>query len=186
MRRPILSILLLLLASPLEGQTPRLESGAPLRVHARGFTLSGELVRLDADTLVLRPAGTGRPAGMGRPAVLGVDRAIAMSDVLQLDRKVPRTRGQGAARGALWGVIIGGVTGAFLGAIEEPCNPSRGFCIGPESRAEGLLLGGAVLGALGAGVGALVGTAWPGSRWEPTALEPSHVSQDAITTRGPS
>jgi hypothetical protein len=186
MRSPIFSILLLLFASPLAGQTLPLESGAPLRVHARGFTMSGELVRWDADTLVVRSIGIGRPAGTGPPGDVTANRAIAMSDVLRLDRKVPRTRGQGAARGALWGLIIGGVAGGFLGAIEEPCDPGRGFCIGPDSRAEGLLLVGAVLGALGAGVGALAGTAWPGSRWEPTALERSHVSEDPITAGGPS
>jgi hypothetical protein len=162
MRRSVLSIVLMLFASPLAGQTPSLESGAPLRVHARGFTMSGELVRLNADTLVLRPQGTERDAD------LGSHRAIAVSDVLRLDRQVPRTRARGAARGALWGLVIGGVAGAVLGAIDGPCKPRCYF--GPATRSEAVLWGGAALGLLGTGAGALVGTAWPGSRWEPAPL----------------
>jgi hypothetical protein len=179
MRRSILSIMLLFFVSPLAGQTPPLEPGAPLRVHARGFTMSGELVRWDADTLVVRSIGIGRPAGTGPPADVTANRAIAMSDVLRLDRKVPRTRGQGAARGALWGLIVGGVAGGFLGAIEEPCDPDQ-WCIGPSSRPEGALLLGGILGGLGAGVGALVGTAWPGTRWEPTGIDPAALQPAAL------
>jgi hypothetical protein len=160
MRRPILSILLLLFAAPVDGQTPPLESGAPLRVHARGFTLSGELVRLDTDTLVLRPAGA--------TTDLRSDRAIAVSDVLRLDRKVPRTRGRGAARGALWGGVIGAVVGAVAGAADEPNDSGLGA---GWTRTDTAQLGAAVLGGLGAGVGALIGTVWPGTRWEPTTLD---------------
>jgi hypothetical protein len=45
MRHSLVSILFLLSVSPLQAQTPSLQLGTPLRVHARGGRLEGNLVR---------------------------------------------------------------------------------------------------------------------------------------------
>jgi hypothetical protein len=57
--------------------------------------------------------------------------------------------------GALWGVLIGGGSGAIIGyAGTSPCNPGD-FCV--VSRGGGTVLGAAFGGALGAAVGAFIG-----------------------------
>jgi hypothetical protein len=149
---------LLLLAPPLLGQTPSLEPGTSLRVHADGLTLSGAFVRWDSDTLVLRPEGTA--------SGLSAERAIAVSEVLGVDHKVPRSHGRGAARGALWGALIGGVVGVMVGAVQE-----TDCFLCPSSHTEGAVMGGVALGVVGTGVGALVGVIVPGEQWEPVPLD---------------
>ena len=149
--------LLLLSAYPVLGQTPSLEPGTRLRVHIDGFKLSGEFVRWDGDTLVVRPEGAGQ--------VVRADHATAVSAIRELDRSVPRSRGRGAARGLLWGTVIGGITGAGLGAMAE-----TDCFLCPSSHTEGAMYGAAILGVLGAGVGALVGVIVPGTTWEPVPL----------------
>jgi hypothetical protein len=165
MRGSILSILPLLFATSLSGQTPSLEPGMPLRAHAYGTTLSGELVRWDADSLVIRSEGASQSATRA-------ERAIAVSDLLRLDRETPRTRGRGAARGALWGVAIGGAVGLLAGAAQE-----TNCFLCPDSHTEGAMYGGAILGGLGAGIGTVVGALAPGTRsepvWPPSAVEGS-------------
>jgi hypothetical protein len=150
--------LLLLSAHPLLGQTSSLEPGTRLRVNIQGFELSGEFVRWDGDTLVVRPES----AGPG----IRADQATASSAIQRLDRSVPRSRGRGAVRGLLWGALIGGLAGAGLGAVQE-----TDCFLCPDSHTEGALWGATALGVLGTGVGALVGVIVPGTRWEPVPLE---------------
>src|SRR5688572_14145422 len=100
--------LLLLSAYPVLGQVTPLEPGTRLRVHAHGLQLSGEFLRWDGDTLVVRPESAG--------PVVRTDRATAASAIQRIERGVPRSPGRGAARGALWGGIFGGVAGVTLGA----------------------------------------------------------------------
>jgi hypothetical protein len=91
MRRSLVSILLLLNVSPLRAQTTSLETGTPLRAHARGGRLEGNLVRWEADTLVLWSKG---PSSTGPSA----DRAIALSDVERLELSIPRSGWCGLTR----------------------------------------------------------------------------------------
>lgn len=144
MRASALPILVTLFCSSLYAQTPSLESGTPLRISAPGLELTGELVRWDADSLVVRP-----------------HPAVALSDVLQVERKVSRSRSGGAARGALWGAGVVAAVGAL----------AAGSCQACSSRGKEVLVVGVVMGGLGAGVGALIGAAFPGNRWEPVQLE---------------
>ena len=156
--------LLALLPASLPGQTPSgsrtpsLEPGTQLRARGQGLELSGEFIRWDADTVVLRTSGPG--------AGYQAERALAITDIERLERGVTRSRGRGAARGALWGVLVGGVVGVLVGAAQE-----TNCFLCPDSHAEGAAIGGTLLGGLGAGIGALVGVMAPGTRWEPVALE---------------
>lgn len=108
------------------------------------------------DTLVVRPSGAGPEARS--------NRALALSEVMRLDQKMPRSRVRGAARGALWGVAIGAVTGAIIGAAYGP--EPQGWAP-TDTMAEAVLQGVIFLGVPGAGIGALVGAVVPGTRWEP-------------------
>lgn len=152
MRAWPLPILVTLFCSSLYAQTPSLEPGTPLRVSARGHELTGELVRWDADSLVVRP-----------------HQAVALSDVVQVERRVSRSRSRGAARGALWGAGVGAVVGTLVLLVDEGCGGGPGCWI--RSKEGEVLMGAALFGGLGAGVGALTGTVVPGNRWEPVRLE---------------
>ena len=165
MRRRVLVILLLLTPPPLYGQSASLEPGMLLRVQARGFDLEGNLVRLEADSLVVW-TGTGSTAS--GPA----DRAIAVSDIDRLELGIPRSGWRGAGRGALWGGLAGSLLGTLIGAgMETDCF----LC--PSSRGEAVAIGAIFVGGLGAGVGALVGAAFPGTRWESAPLPSPNPSR---------
>ena len=138
-------------------QTPALEPGTRLRVQGQGVELSGEFIRWEADTVVLRPKSS---------AGYQAERAIVVTDIRELERGVRRTRVHGMERGLAWGGLIGGAVGLLVGAGAE-----TGCFLCPESRGQALALGGGVLGGLGAVVGGLVGAIAPGTRWEPVELE---------------
>jgi hypothetical protein len=160
MRGPVLLLSMLLLGVPLQAQS--LEPGTPLRVHARGYTVAGDLVRWETDSLVVRPETPSDDAG------LRADRAVALSDILSLERAVPRARGWGTARGALWGGAVGGIVGAVVGGLDARDCP----CYLIQGEWDGAFWGGVILGGLGAAVGALVGNIAPGQKWERVELEP--------------
>ena len=138
-------------------QSPSLEPGTRLRARGQGVELSGEFNRWEADTVVLRPESS---------AGYQAERAIAVTDIQQLERGVSRSRGSGAGRGLAWGGLIGGAVGLLAGASME-----TGCFLCPESRSQALVIGGGVFGGLGAAVGALVGAIAPGTRWEPVELD---------------
>jgi len=146
----------LLIAAPAHGQTPSLEPGASLRVHTRLAEITGEFVQWRGDSLEVTTRPVGAPA---------VSRSVATSDIMALDLRVQRGRGWGAARGALWVGIPLAIAGAVLIAADD-CYEDQSSLLCPDSRGEGALAGAALLGGLGAGIGALAGAIWPGHRWE--------------------
>lgn len=160
----LLLALFLLFARPVLAQTPSLEPGTRLRVQAEGLQLRGEFIRWDGDRLVVRPEGEGQGI---RP-----DQAMATSAIQRIDRGVPRSRGRGAARGALWGGAVGSVGGAVWGFLDPAdCDHGSYLCWSSNAEVKSALLLGGVLGGLGAGIGALVGVIAPGTRWEPVPLQ---------------
>ena len=158
MRAFLVSSFSVLFLIPLYAQPTSLEQGTPLRVSAGGSTIAGDLVRWNADSLVIYSGVEGSPAD------LRADRAIATGDIVGVDALVPASRGRNAGRGALWGALIGGVIGGAAGMADP---------VSPGERTHGLLLGGSVLGAVGAGVGALVGLASPAERWTTVFSRPA-------------
>ena len=144
--------------TPLYAQSTSLEQGTPLRVSAKGLTIAGDLVRWNADSLIVYTGVEGSPAG------LRADSSIATGDIVRVDALVPASRGRNAGRGALWGALIGGLIGGAAGMADP---------VSPGERTHGLLLGGVVLGALGAGVGTLVGLASPAERWTTVFSRPA-------------
>lgn len=159
----LLFAVLLLFAHPVLGQTPSLEPGTRLRVHAHGLELSGEFVRWNGDTLIVRPES-------GREGIRA-DQATAAFAIQRIDRGVPRSRGRGAARGALWGGAVGSVGGAVWGFLDPVDCDSSYLCWSSNAEVKTALLLGGVLGVLGAGVGAIAGVIHPGTAWEPVPLQ---------------
>ena len=153
MRESLLTVFAILSFSPLSAQTPGIEPGTPLRISARGFTVAGEMVRWNADSLVLRVEDGNLP----------VRQAIALGEIDGVEAQVSRSRGRGAARGALWGGVIGGAIGGVLGLVAAADQQS--------GDGEGFLIGGAIVGGLGAGVGSLVGLLLPVEKWSPVPTE---------------
>ena len=180
MRTPIVTALAVLVAGPLFAQTARVEPGTPLRVSAGGHTLAGELLRWNADSLVLRLDEGGSPVDP-RP-----ERAFDAAGLGRVEALLPRSRARGAGRGALWGGLVGGLIGGVALAADDCYTNSAFLC--PSSRMEGFLIGGAVIGGLGAGVGALIGVLAPGERWTPVsqgstiAVAPREATQRAIAS----
>ena len=85
----------------------------------------------------------------------------------------------GAGRGALIGVLVGGVAGWIVGyAGYEECVPSGGLfdCAGVFSPEVAAFGGAMVLGTLGAGIGAVTGALVKTHRWVEVPLDRLRVS----------
>lgn len=113
--------------------------------------LSGDLVSIDATTLVLRRAGQAAP-----------DR-IPLGSITSIERRLrPGRKTRGLAIGLLTGVAAGAAIGYAGG---QDCQPGAFLCFSRGSTAAG---GAIALGLVGAAVGALVA---PGEKWETTTTE---------------
>lgn len=163
MRSFLFTLVAVLVSSPLLAQTSRVEPGTPLRVSAHGYTLAGDLLRWNADSLILR-LEDGESLVDPRP-----ERAIAVPDIGRIEAQLPRSRARGAGRGALWGGAIGGLIGGVALAADSCYTNRTALDLCPSSRAQGFLIGGALIGGFGAGVGALIGAVIPGERWTPVS-----------------
>jgi hypothetical protein len=87
----------------------------------------------------------------------GERMAIARSRIRRLDVRRPRTPREGTWRGAMLGLGLGAAAG--LVSVPIACSGDT-ECSGPVH-----LYAAALFGGIGAGIGALVGHAYPGERW---------------------
>ncbi len=138
-------------SSPVPQPIPQADSGSRVRITVHKpekHSLVGTLVSADADSLRFT-TDTG-----------GVV-AVPVASVSRLERS--RGRRSNAGRGALTFGLIGGAAGLVLGIAAAADNTGWGIDFGPEA-----VVGATVLmGATGAGLGALIGAASKGERWEP-------------------
>jgi hypothetical protein len=148
MNRLIMAALVLaMLPGAARAQTrPTLEPGARVRLLAiGGYTAQGSLVRLSADSVLLRSGDAG-------------EVSLPLGAVRRLEVLRPKsTAWAGARRGAMWG----GVLGVLI---------SAGAAVGSE---RGIVSAGFTFPVLGTGVfgGALVGaTLLRGSSWQSVPL----------------
>ena len=112
--------------------------------------LSGDLVSIDATTLVLRGAGQAAP------------ERIPLSSITSIERRLrPGRKRRGLAIGLLSGAAVGAAIG-YVGG--DDCNPG-GLCIDRGTTAAGAAI---ALGLVGLAVGALVA---PSEQWEATTTE---------------
>lgn len=132
---------------------PTIAPGTKVRAKATGAGpgwIEGDLVRVTSDTVVIRDPTVGDSA------------RLAASSLTRFE--VSRGRGSGTLRGGLLGFRIGAGAGVLLGmaALAESCS---GFCpaeVGPSE----ILAAAAIVGSVGAGIGALIGSASRIERWQ--------------------
>jgi hypothetical protein len=126
------------------GGTVRYKLNAP-----RADWRQGKLTGLDSDTLRL----AGRSGG---------GHAVATPQIRTLQLSSGRRSNTG--RGAMIGGIVGATLGLGLGiaASSENCT---GFCPAPNIGAREVLAATAILGGVGAGIGALIGATSQRDRW---------------------
>jgi hypothetical protein len=142
---------------------PVLSAGSRVRVTfttAPPTTVVGTLQRLGDDTLHVRV--TRQRESLSRKLV-SENCAIPLSAISTVE--VTRGMHGRAARGAVYGVLIGATVGALAGvAGGDVLNMSAG---------DKALAGGVAFGAFGAGVGALIGAASRSEEWETVPI--THV-----------
>jgi hypothetical protein len=113
--------------------------------------LSGEIVSIDATTLILRRAGQAAPERIPLGSITSIERR------LRPGRKI---------RGLVIGLLAGVAAGAAIGyAGGDDCNAGDLVCF---DRGTTSAMGATGLGLVGLAVGALVA---PGEKWEATTTE---------------
>jgi len=133
------------------GSYVRIESS----VLGSGFH-KGNVVTATSDTLVFQPKADA-------PAM-----SIATPNIVRLEVAGPQQSHK--ARGALFGFLIGAVSGAALAAAtykKDECGTA--ICVVPDSRSFDATVGALLLGVPGAIIGAIVG-AHPSNTWVPVAV----------------
>jgi hypothetical protein len=149
---PCLALQLTVAVGPAQALA-QLDPGSRVRVTSEKGKQTGTLVALDGDTL--------RYTRLKASSVTALPRA----SVVRLERSVGKRPATG--RGALIGGLIGGGFGLFLG-IAASTDDTGWFEVGPGEVAAAA----AFTGAIGAGLGALIGAASRQDRWEAVPLEP--------------
>jgi hypothetical protein len=118
--------------------------------------ISGTFVNLNADSLAYRSALT------NEVKMVPIDRLTSF------DRRRSRDAGEGAMRGLKWGAPIGGVFGLAAGVA---CADQDEWWAYYDCSAGEVVLVSVVMAGIGGGIGALIGAALPGERWEPVSLQ---------------
>ena len=152
----VLGVLALVAALPGKGSQAQsltsLEPGVRIRVAAEAVApkpLVGTLVRLDRDAMALRLADREELALVPRETITKVEVSRGR-----------RSRGRGALFGALVGLAVGAIAVAATPGDDEMFTAAEAT---------------AMVGAMGAGLGALIGLAIPpGEKWE--SVPTAHIS----------
>jgi hypothetical protein len=137
--------------------------GSRVRVLTPAFgTQEGVAVSVTTDSLIFRPADD------------TAHEPIPLAQITKLDMSTGTYSRKGTFAGV--GFLIGATVGAVAGAASYPkptCDTRLQTCfnnlVGPGSRKSSAILGGALLGLVGAALGAFVG-AQPTDTWASVAL----------------
>ncbi len=115
---------------------------------------NGTLVSVSADSLLIRMSARGEVR----------DTAFFRRSLMQVEERVPVPRDRAVRRlrrlGAVWGGLLGGAFGAFVGLGAASYPDGLGASAGT-----GLAIGAVVGGAVGWGIGSRRGAASPGTEW---------------------
>lgn len=161
-RVPGVLVIGLIFAGSVFGQeSTLLDSDAQIRFTlsgqaARDVAVMGTFVNLSADSLAYRSALT------NEVNMVPIDRLTSF------DRRRSRTPSEGAVRGLKWGAPIGGVFGLAVGVA---CADQDEWWVYYDCSAGDVVLVSVVMAGIGGGIGALIGAALPGERWEPVSLQ---------------
>ena len=162
----ISAIMLVVPISAAAAQVSELRPGAYVRIRAPGVLageVEGAILARDHDTLLLARPGSGPVA-------------VPIASITRAAVHRGRTRGAGAVKGAKWGAGVGLGLGLFNVAFSD--------CSGTHCETSDNVVGVAAFTAVGAGVGALVGTLVRAERWERVEL-PRHDVPPAVATTSP-
>ena len=175
-------------AAPGPRRGPRRETRQPRKKSSSPPTLQevvpGTRVRIKAPSISKLPlVGTVVPAGADTLKVRlkwhAIPLAIPLASVTRLDVSIGQKRNAG--KGALIGLLVGGVTGVWVWAVygEKSASPSSGnfFSGGSWDYQFSCTIGGcaASLGGLGLVVGSVLGGILKTEKWQPVPLERVHV-----------
>jgi hypothetical protein len=136
-------------------------NGARVRILSPSLGDKKEIatvVRTAPDTLFFRQSPQGDTRALSTAMITAIDVA---------DGKRSRKM-KGAVVGFLAGAALGGIVGNVVGKEAENCD----YCFNPSSRGELTLIVAGLGGALGAGVGAVVGRRQT-DIWVPVAIPPA-------------
>jgi hypothetical protein len=129
----------------------QLEAGSRIRITSDRGSRVGTLVSVENDSLRYTTSDTAAVT------------ALPLASVVKLERSVGKR--SNAGRGATIGGLVGGGLGLGLGLIAS-LDDDQFYEVGPEDVAVVTLF----LGAIGAGVGALIGSASHRDSWETVPL----------------
>ena len=136
------------------GDRVRVWTAIDARGNPVGRPTVGTLSLWTADSVVV---DTGKNGGV----------TIPRSMVTRVDQSLGRrSRGRSALRGAGFGLLIGGVGGAFSGLISGDDEPGW-FAFTAEEKA---LIGGIAFGGMGTVLGGVIGALAPTDQWEQISL----------------
>lgn len=146
----------------------------PVTTLAQDFPSPGERVRVwgpvpSMDLMVHEKRESELSAIRGDTLIFEMPRsdtrvAVAQNRIRWLDVRRFRSPSKGAWLGAAAGLAIGVVAGLVY--VNVRCSSGDVSCSGPVDFNVAMIFGGAR-----AGIGAVVGHAYPGKRWEPVELE---------------
>ena len=127
--------------------------GRRIRIQQlHGATVQGALVAVTDTTVTLRTSETDT-VSIARGGIARVEVYEGMKS--------------GTGKGALTGLLIGGLGGALIGVAASGSDDGEFFDFGAGEWAAGI---GITFGALGAGIGALIGSGSHTEKWSPAAL----------------
>ncbi len=167
MARAIVFLMTLMCVLPFDGSAQAVPSpGDRIRIRqVDGPVLTGTLATFSAETIQLS-------LDSESPTV-----EVPVEGILALETSLGRRHNY--PKYIAITVAATSVVGAVIGASIEPCSGSR-FCIGPETRGEGIalgLLGGALIGLP---LGAIIGSLVTEEQWSRVALPAPTASRLTI------
>ena len=171
MTRTIVFLTMLMSVLPSDGSAQAVPSpGDRIRIRqVDGTVLSGTLTTLSPETIQLSVGSDDRMAEV----------PVAQIEVLETSlgqrRNYPKYIGITVAATSFVGAVIAVIAG-------EPCSAASGFCVGPETAGELILLGLAGGAIIGLPLGAVVGSVKRQERWNPVPLPP-RAESGLITIR---
>ncbi|HEX7336815.1 MAG TPA: hypothetical protein VF252_06360 [Gemmatimonadales bacterium] len=156
-RAMVAATIQLLTATPLAAFQAQLNPGARIRVTSDSGSPRariGTLVSMDSNALHFRSAKDSSLISVPTGSLVRLEQSMG--------------RKSNAGRGAFIGALVGAGTGLLLGLLASAAEDDRDsfYDVGPED----VFAATAVLGAAGAGVGALIGAMSHRDRWEPVPL----------------
>jgi hypothetical protein len=145
----------------LAADTPsKISPGDVIRIKGNGIAGEYLLDKIQDNNLVVRSKNGVSSERINRAAIKS------------LEVRIPRSRGEGASRGAGLGFFSGVGIGIILGLMsgdDQPCSGQE-ICFSSNAAQKAALFGG-LFGACGAAIGSITGALIPGNKWEKVDLE---------------